>query len=71
MGCDGVVASSDAARLPAEGGAPEIVVERNKYGACRDGVDVEQWLLNGVDHFFERATSEELFSDIVDWMYAR
>jgi len=71
MGCDGVVVSSDASRLPAEGGAPEIVVERNKYGACRDGVDVEQWLLNGVDHFFERATSEELFSDIVDWMYAR
>lgn len=69
MGCDDVVVSSDTSRLPAEGDAPEIVVERNAYGACRDGVDVEQWLLNGVDHFFERSTSEKLFSDIVDWMY--
>jgi poly(3-hydroxybutyrate) depolymerase len=67
MDCSNVVAKSTDT-LPADGNSVEVRVDKAKYERCENNVDVEQWKLNGVDHFMERETSDALFNDVVTWL---
>lgn len=67
MECANVVAKG-MDTLPADGNSVEVRVAKAKYDRCENNVDVEQWKLNGVDHFIERETSEALFYDVVTWL---
>ena len=67
MGCSNVV-TKNADNLPADGNSVEVRVDKMKYESCESEVVVEQWRLNGVDHFIERETSEALFNDVVLWL---
>jgi len=55
--------------LPSEGRRmPPVKVRKSERQSCQDGVRVEQWLLEGVDHFMEKPTSEKLFEKAFDWL---
>lgn len=70
MGCTNVVVQEESS-LPVDGiGLPEVVVRKKKFAECERDVKVEQWRLNGVDHFLERPTSEAMFEDAVEWLHA-
>lgn len=70
MGCTNLVVQEESS-LPVDGIAlPEVVVRKKRFAECKRDVKVEQWRLNGVDHFLERPTSEALFEDAVEWLQA-
>jgi len=72
MGCTNLVEQDDSKRtLPVDGvGLPEVTVRTRKFAECQNAATVEQWRLNGVDHFLEKPTSEAMFEDVVEWLRA-
>jgi len=70
MKCSNSVDESTST-LPADGGQtpmiPSVKVRESKRKSCADGVHVEQWILDGVEHFMEKSTSAKLFENAVEW----
>ena len=55
--------------LPSDGERfPSVTVRESKRRSCQDGVRVDQWLLQGVDHFMEKPTSQRLFEKAFEWL---
>jgi len=48
--------------------ATTVDVDVTNYDSCNEGVTLEQWRIDGTDHFLEEKTSLELFSRTVSWL---
>jgi poly(3-hydroxybutyrate) depolymerase len=72
MSCaNAYVTDTESMTLPADSSSLDVGVVKNIFQSCRDDVRVEQWRLQGVDHFFERPTSVKLFENVVEWLMSR
>ena len=73
---DDVVPNEDKSfTLPAAKDSPtgDVVVDVTHFDNCAGQKDsaVEQWTLNGVDHFWEEETGRAMFEKVMEWLFEK
>lgn len=65
---------ADSFTLPAAIGSPtgDVLVDVKKRLNCASSSGiVEQWTLNGVDHFWEEETGRAMFGEVTRWLFSK